>query len=794
MAGDAKQVEFKTPELVRARSGSLPASPAVVGMILGICGALGVAVATHYAAYRFGHDQGLGAPAVPFGRILPAGAAVAAGTLGLLGVAAAAGRKTRRFAFLLLVLALLAVGPAIGPLYHPFFIVKWARGYMRFAEYRPVFRDAMYAGCGGFALGLYALLGLSRGGGKVKASTVHGSADWGTGDEYRIRKEEAKGFRWAARLRGVPAIPSIIIGRHADGSLMLWRDPVHGVVKAPTRSGKGVSFIVPNLLMYRGNAVVGDVKKGENWFITARRRREIGQDTVALDPFRETGEHAFLGAFNPLTMIELVGKRARLARDDAALIATMLVSDEAAGDKEKHWVSEARSLWEGLILHACVVADDARGLADAMNYRAFQAALADDRQVEKLLRSGVEADEPEEDIADAGKFLDRALAVAEDAGAGSEDLAAQLGAWDWEQGAPSRAESAAPAAASAEAACGAPGVSAGVAEDGSVLPFPGWRWGDEDPEVTVGIAAAPAARSKLPPRDLLECRRLLTLEKEAFEGLLKTMLGSRHPQVARCAARFLQKDPKERSGVVSTAQSATNWLDSEPMGDVLGSESPNQVDLGKLKTGKLSVYLVLDPDRVETHAGWLRMMVTCCIQAVSRTVGKVRDKILFLLDEFPLMGRMQSVLSGVAVRGGFGVSFWMICQDISQLKETYKQAWQTLYANSAVKMCFGTQDLETAKYLSEMLGKATVFHTSGSLSQGRNYGKQGSSNVGSSESTSEVGRPLLTPREIMDLRDHEQLLFIRGSRPLLCGKPVYHADAEFAGLFDENPLEQKLAA
>ena len=771
MATAVKVPHLRKPELPQTRRGGKPMGPeAMLAFCVGIA-VFGSMAATQWVAFRLGFHPNLGRPMLPVGVLPPAVgwgcAVVGAGMMMWYGRTPA----TRRRAPAGLLLSLLGTAIALGPLYQPFLVVTWFKAYGSVPSYAALFRQAMYAAAVGGGVGVAGVMGLLSRGHSVKASTVHGSSSWGDGDEYRLSEKERREFhleekrrrseRVAEALLGrekgqaTPAIPFPIIGRHPDGSLMVYRADSHGLTQAPTRSGKGVSFIVPNCLMFRGSLVVADVKSGENYFITARRRRELGQEAAALDPFRETGDHEYQVAFNPLDMVELVGPRARLARDDAAVIAEQLVP-EAKGDN-KHWSDEARSLWEGLILHVCVVADDARGLADKLDLEAFEAAVADDANAKG-----------DTDVAGA---LKRALTVAASA-AEEEDLDAELAVWDWSTGAPAAEEQ-------EEATAGAE-MLAEVAAD--------WSWGDPDPEVTIGVAATGHPASA-PPRDLIEARRLLTLPEEEFESLLHSMQRSRHVQVRRCANRLLQKDPKERSGVISSAQSATNWLDSEPMADVLSDAAPNKVDLSLLKKGRLSLYIVLHPDFLTTHGAWLRMMVDSCIRAISRTKGKPKDRVLMIFEEFANCGKMPRVIEALTLRGGFGVGFWLIVQDIGQLKSLYKESWSTIDANTAVKQYFGVEDMETAEYLSKRLGKATVFHTSGSVSRGKSFGKGGAGSLNTSESSSEVGRSLLTPREIQELADHEALLFVTRQKPLLVGKPVYWRDPEFAGAFDRNPLQ-----
>jgi hypothetical protein len=55
---------------------------------------------------------------------------------------------------------------------------------------------------------------------------------------------------------------------------------------------------------------------------------------------------------------------------------------------------------------------------------------------------------------------------------------------------------------------------------------------------------------------------------------------------------------------------------------------------------------------------------------------------------------------------GYGVSLWLLVQDLSQLEAVYPK-WRTFLANTTLQ-AFGTQDYQTARYLSDVLGQTTV--------------------------------------------------------------------------------------
>lgn len=116
----------------------------------------------------------------------------------------------------------------------------------------------------------------------------------------------------------------------------------HLITVAPTRSGKGVGTVIPNLLCYYGSVVVVD-PKAEAYAITARRRREMGQTVVCLDPFGVTG--ATSDSLNPLDIFQLTGAD---LESDAQALAEML-SSGSFSNKEPFWDIYGRALHSGVI-------------------------------------------------------------------------------------------------------------------------------------------------------------------------------------------------------------------------------------------------------------------------------------------------------------------------------------------------------------------------------------------------------------------------------------------------------------
>ncbi len=117
------------------------------------------------------------------------------------------------------------------------------------------------------------------------------------------------------------------VGDNASAPYLQTRDEGHILTVAPTRSGKGVGLIIPNLLNWNGPVVIFD-PKGENYTQTSLYRRGVlGQRIWCFDPYLETvhrsGRFATLarikrlyncvGTINETQAGELMAEAARLA-------------------------------------------------------------------------------------------------------------------------------------------------------------------------------------------------------------------------------------------------------------------------------------------------------------------------------------------------------------------------------------------------------------------------------------------------------------------------------------------------
>lgn len=149
--------------------------------------------------------------------------------------------------------------------------------------------------------------------------------------------------RWANSVEiaraGLRARSGIVIGQ-AKGRPLVFDGPEHVLLHAPTRTGKGVGVVIPNLLTWPGSVVVLDVKQ-ENWAATAGYRAGCGQTVWRFDPLDPQGRTA---RYNPLGHINRRNPVESL--DELQKIATMLFP--APEHADPFWNEAARTGFIGV--------------------------------------------------------------------------------------------------------------------------------------------------------------------------------------------------------------------------------------------------------------------------------------------------------------------------------------------------------------------------------------------------------------------------------------------------------------
>jgi type IV secretion system protein VirD4 len=233
------------------------------------------------------------------------------------------------------------------------------------------------------------------------------------------------------------------------------------------------------------------------------------------------------------------------------------------------------------------------------------------------------------------------------------------------------------------------------------------------------------------------------------------------------ASPFLDMAPETYSGVTSNLARFTKFLSDPQIKAATATSSFSMEALtGSGQDRPTTLYLVIPPDRVETQRTWLRLMITAGMQTFKRKPPGSKYRCLFLIDEFPALGKIEGIEENIATMAGYGVDFALIIQNFAQLKKIYGEGYNDIVSNCAYKWFCNINDLSTADYLSKTLGKKTIRIKNKGENEGTSVGdKSHSRSEGKSVSYSETGRELLTPDEVQNLGTNAAILLTPGAYP-----------------------------
>lgn len=188
----------------------------------------------------------------------------------------------------------------------------------------------------------------------------------------------------------------------------------------------------------------------------------------------------------------------------------------------------------------------------------------------------------------------------------------------------------------------------------------------------------------------------------------------------------------------------------------------DDMDLYTLGEKKVALYAVI-PDNDNTFNFLVSLLYAQAFQALYYSADQIHHgplprHVRFVLDEFAAMP-LPGFTRELATMRSRSISASVIIQNMAQIKELYKDSWETIPGNCDTILYLGGNESSTHKYVSEMLGKATI----DTKTHGQTKGKSGSYSTNFQMS----GRELLNPDEVRKLDNRYALLFIRGASPVM---------------------------
>ncbi len=248
---------------------------------------------------------------------------------------------------------------------------------------------------------------------------------------------------------------------------------------------------------------------------------------------------------------------------------------------------------------------------------------------------------------------------------------------------------------------------------------------------------------------------------------------------------MLGKDIRELSGVISTTVTQLS-LYRDPLVAHSISKSDFTIDDITNATKPTTLYLVTDPNNKDRYQPLIRLILNMMLRRLNAKInfenGKGQSpkkyRLLLLLDEFTSLGHLPIIEESLAFMAGYGIKAMLIAQDLNQIYAKYQKT-ESIISNCHIITAFTPNNVDTASWLCKKLGDTTIIKNNISTS-----GKRKDlilSNT--SNSQSEIKRPLMTPDEIMTMSGLQfnqngklietgnMLVLINGQKPIL-GKQI----------------------
>jgi type IV secretion system protein VirD4 len=250
-------------------------------------------------------------------------------------------------------------------------------------------------------------------------------------------------------------------------------------------------------------------------------------------------------------------------------------------------------------------------------------------------------------------------------------------------------------------------------------------------------------------------------DRNFCESLLKSTI----PYVSETGSKYARMEAKGLSGIVATL---TQQLDIFRTPDVARATSASDISPADFRRAPTTLYLVVRERDQPSLSPLMRLLLSRFLDDLTESRPEPNEHILLLLDEFPLL-RASIVARKLATFRKYLIHPVLLAQSLAQIRASYGQQ-ETISGLCDVRVFFPSVDPATQDLASRTCGQTTRWAES--------LSRDGSSKK--SRSVSEVGRPMLYPHELAELKSRNEIIvYKKGDRPFVTRPVRAHSDPRF---------------
>lgn len=258
-------------------------------------------------------------------------------------------------------------------------------------------------------------------------------------------------------------------------------------------------------------------------------------------------------------------------------------------------------------------------------------------------------------------------------------------------------------------------------------------------------------------------------DPDIFKKLFINELKPEHPGRKEYENFSTAADKTMQSIVVSTISKITAF-DTPAMQKITTSNNINFDELGQKKLALFVITSASDStyDFISTIF-FSQMLQKLYVQA-DRNGGTLNHQVYFLLDEFANIGQIPDFNKKLSTTRSLGISISVVVQSLDQLEALYKENYENILGNCDTQVFLGSQSIKTCEYISKSLGQKTIKIESKS----KNRDKDNLTTQGISLSEQRQGRELMTIDELKRLPSDDEIILVRGLKPIKAKKAWYY--------------------
>jgi len=270
---------------------------------------------------------------------------------------------------------------------------------------------------------------------------------------------------------------------------------------------------------------------------------------------------------------------------------------------------------------------------------------------------------------------------------------------------------------------------------------------------------------------------LFTLPGEKYKLFAQLAEECQSPEARRIFDNMAGNDTKILTSYTSVLGDGGLNLWADPL--IKAATTRSDFSIYDLRRDPTSIYLCVSPNDLEVIAPLVRLFFQQVVAVMQRAMPAKDEifEVLFLLDEFKHLGKLEAIETAVTTIAGYKGRFMFIIQSLSALTGAYEASGkENFLSNTGIQIFMATADDETPTYISKSIGDYTFRAKSKSFTQSHMF----DTNI----QLSDQGANLLRPEQVRLIDEDSEIVLIKGRPPLLLPKVKYYSDRFLKRIFE----------